>query len=240
MQDKMKFQLFMLHFSGGSVYSFKLFNDSLQDFFTLEPLELPGRGLRFHEDLINDKEAAINDLMYQIKAKRNNLPFIIYGHSLGAELGFLITKELEKTGDHPHYLVVSGNPGPNLRDDEKLYDLPNPLFFEKLKDLGGLSEEILNNSELLEVFEPILRADFEIIEKDINTIPSEKINTPIYAIMGDEEKKSNQISNWKNYTGNSFDFQVLKGNHFFIYENKEIVCNVLILCQSMYYKIPQK
>lgn len=231
MQDKLKFQLFMIHFSGGSVYSFRFLNDLLKNSFLLEPIELPGRGLRFHENLLYDREEAVKDLLDQIHKKRNHLPYIIYGHSLGAELGFLMTKELEKNGDAPQYLVVSGNPGPNLRDDDPLYNLSNPAFYQRLKELGGTADEILENKELLEVFEPILRADFEVIEKNRNNIPADKINTPVYALMGDGEKKSQHILNWKNYTEGSFDFQVLKGNHFFIYDHKEVLSDVLIECK---------
>ncbi|KQO31342.1 hypothetical protein ASF10_22150 [Flavobacterium sp. Leaf82] len=227
----MEYQLFMLHFSGGSKYSFNLFTDKLKDFFSLEPVELPGRGLRFDEDLIYDKEKAVTDLLLQIRKKRNEKPFILYGHSLGAELGFLITKELEKVGDFPSYLVVSGNPGPNMRDNQKLYEIPNPSFFDKLKELGGLPKEILESEELREIFEPILRADFEIIEKD-TIINAEKIKSPIFALMGNEERTVDKVENWKNYTESSFDFNILPGNHFFIYENKDKICDILINCKA--------
>lgn len=228
----MDYQLFMLHFSGGSIYSFNSFTSRLKDSFSLEPVELPGRGLRYHEDLIYDKEKAVKDLIFQIKERRNEKPFILFGHSLGAELGFLITKELEEMGDFPSYLVVSGNPGPNMRKNERLFEIPNPLFFEKLKELGGLSEEILNSAELLEIFEPILRADFEIIEKDTVISPA-KIKTPIFALMGNEEKSADLILNWKNYTEDRFDYNILQGNHFFIYENKDIICDILINCKKV-------
>lgn len=227
----MEYQLFMLHFSGGSKYSFNLFTDKLKDFFSLEPVELPGRGLRFDEDLIYDKEKAVTDLLLQIRKKRNEKPFILYGHSLGAELGFLITKELEKVGDFPSYLVVSGNPGPNMRDNQKLYEIPNPSFFDKLKELGGLPKEILESEELREIFEPILRADFEIIEKD-TIINAEKIKSPIFALMGNEERTVDKVENWENYTESSFDFNILPGNHFFIYENKDKICDILINCKA--------
>lgn len=225
----MKEQLFMLHFSGGSIYSFRRMFDKLNDFFTTEPVELPGRGMRFAEELISDRQAAVNDLLQQILEKRNGQPFYIYGHSLGAEMGLLVTQQLERLNDGPAYLVVSGNPGPNVRD-EKLYNVPSSYFWEKLNEWGGVSAEILANTELTEVFEPILRADFGILEKDTAPITG-RIHTPVLALMGSEEKNVHKILNWKEYVNGAFSHRILSGNHFFIYDHINTVCEMIINCK---------
>ena len=76
-------QLFLLHFAGGSCYSFDFLKQHLDSRFEFIPLELPGRGRRTNENLLNNKEKAINDYLAQIKLIRNGEPYVIYGHSMG-------------------------------------------------------------------------------------------------------------------------------------------------------------
>ena len=213
-------QLFLLHHAGGNVYTYNPLLKKLKDQFIVEPLELPGRGKRFQENLIKEKAEAIKDLLVQIKRRRNHeSEYLIYGHSMGALLGYSLTKQLEVLGDPPSYLFVTGSAGPNISNyDKEILKLPKREFFEKLNKLGGLNDEFLNNPELLDLYEPIIRADFAIVESHFNEI-SERIQTPIYGFMGSEELRVKEIDNWKNYTTESFQYEILEGNHFFIYNH---------------------
>lgn len=51
-----------------------------------------------------------------------------------------------------------------IRERENTYTLPNYDFMKKVIELGGTSEELTNNQELLEVFLPRIRSDFKILE----------------------------------------------------------------------------
>lgn len=50
--------------------------------------------------------------------------------------------------------------------------------------------------ELFNFFEPILRLDFEIVEQEHESLSVEKINYPIFSVMGSEEKNVCNITNW--------------------------------------------
>ena len=64
-----KTQLFLLHFAGGSCYSFDFLNDTLSKKFECHALELPGRGKRNQEKLLLHKEEAIQDYCDQIRVR---------------------------------------------------------------------------------------------------------------------------------------------------------------------------
>lgn len=227
MNEPFKNQLFILHFAGGNTYSFEFLKKELPN-FEIFSLELPGRGKRFREKLINDKQNAIDDYYYQIKKLRNNEPYLIYGHSMGATLGLSVTSKMEALGDPPLKLIVTGNAGPGVSTKNFLYHhLDNIRLKEELIKLGGIPPEISNNNELFEFFLPIIRADFECIEKDFFSEKGLKINTPLYVIMGSEEESSSQIQNWRNFVQNSFDFKILEGNHFFIYNHVKFLTTIL-------------
>ena len=96
-------QLFLLHFAGGSSYSFNFLMPFLKGFSVI-PLELPGRGDRINENLKNDLSSATKDVFNQIINKLNGSDFVIYGHSLGATLGIKVTSMLESINKSPSYL----------------------------------------------------------------------------------------------------------------------------------------
>ncbi|WP_459211964.1 thioesterase II family protein [Aquimarina rhabdastrellae] len=230
-------QLFLLHFAGGNCYSYDFLRKKIGSYtFKTYALELPGRGKRFGEDLITDKIEAIEDYVSQICKLRNAEPYIIYGHSMGATLGLSVTKRMEEKGDAPVQLIVSGNAGPGAKEKdengkiiekEKRYLLPDNDFQDVLRELGGVPEEVLTNEELYEFFNPIIRADFQILEEKEGIEEEMIIKTPIHAIMGDQEKTSDQIENWKQFTISSFKNNILPGHHFFIYNQTKEIVNII-------------
>src|SRR5699024_1805600 len=146
------------------------------------------------------------DLLSQILSRINSNPFILYGNSMGAYLGYFIVKALEELNKQPLCFIATGNPGPNIKEHKKRYDLPKEQFIKVLKKLGGSADEILNDDELFNFFEPVLRADFEILERECQTPKLHKIATPIYACMGTEEEHNDQIDSWRNHTISQFEF----------------------------------
>lgn len=222
-----KQQLFLLHFAGGNCYSYQFLKERLESSFEFIPIELPGRGQRMGEQLIVDRKLAVNDLTSQILKKRNGKPFIIYGHSMGASLGLQVVEALENAGESPKRLVVSGNPGPGVKDNKKRYLMNDEALKKELRELGGVPEEVLTIDELYSFFVPIMKADFELIEKEYGSDITCRIKAPIYALMGDREEKVEEIENWRKFTKGHFDFEVLPGNHFFIHNNAEELTTIL-------------
>lgn len=225
----MKPQLFLLHFAGGNSYSFR-FISSLLTKFDVVCLELPGRGKRMGENLLTDFDHAARDMYDQINQKLlSNSNFLIYGHSLGAYLALRIANMLEKINKNPLYLIVSGNPGPGVQENKLHYLMGKNEFILALKKMGGLPDEMIANKELFYFFEPIIRADFELIEKK-NLNSESPVNAPIYALMGSEEKQVDKISNWGNYTNSTFHFEIMEGDHFFIYKDTHKIIDILNAC----------
>lgn len=219
MNSKNRMQLFLLHFSGGNAYSFQFLRPHLPVNFDFHPLELPGRGKRISEKLLSTESEAIEDLVAQISSLRNNQPYIIFGHSMGASLGLKVTKRFEELGDPPEKLIVAGNAGPGVGEEKHRSVMNDEELKEELRSLGGVPEEVLNNDDLFDFFAPIMRSDFGILESGEKVLPGFKISSPIVAVMGDQEEPSDEIGNWKNFTSKGFKSYLLPGNHFFIHDH---------------------
>jgi surfactin synthase thioesterase subunit len=232
MHSNQKTQIFLLHFAGGSCYSFDFLKNDIQDNFECHALELPGRGKRNQETYLFKKTDAILDYVNQIKKLRNkNQPYMIYGHSMGATLGLSVVQKMEEHLDPPLILVVSGNPGPGVSyNDKERHALSDSDLKIELRSLGGVPEEILEDPDLYNYFSPIMRADFEILEKYKHSEIGLIVNTPIFAIMGDKEETVTDIANWRKYTNRKFDYRILPGNHFFIHRQVKPLAKIINEC----------
>lgn len=181
------------------------------------------------EKLVTEYDHAVTDIYNQIRGKLRSRKFLIYGHSMGSYLALRATSLLEAAGRSPICLIVSGNAGPGIPrgEDEKIrYLMTKSELKEELKSMGGVSDDFLIHDELFDFFEPILRADFEVVEK--NALMNEPtVCTPIIALMGREEKHYEKIANWGNYTKGNFLCKVLPGNHFFMFHDpSELVAHI--------------
>lgn len=214
-----KIQVFLLHFAGGNCYSFQFLKPYMPREISFFSLELPGRGKRMKEPLLIDQSRAIEDYLQQIQSLRNDKPFLVYGHSMGASLGLRLTKRLEEVGDAPARLIVSGNAGPGTGEKKKRSEMNDVELKEELRKLGGVPEEVLENEELYNFFIPIMKADFKLLEDGDEPGEAFKLNTGITAVMGEQEETAAKIGNWARFTQAGFDHQLLSGNHFFIHDH---------------------
>lgn len=222
-------QLFLLHFAGGNCYSFDYIKPLLNN-FEVECLELPGRGKRLGETLLRNFDLAVQDVYAQLIKKITNPVFLIYGHSMGAYLALKAGYMLQQQGRKPACLIVSGNIGPNEVQDKKCrYRMQHEEFIKELELLGGVPQDILNNTEYFGYFEPILRADFEVAEEHGLT-GNIRVNAPIYAMMGSEEERVEEITNWGRFTNSWFKHEVLSGGHFFIHNHPERIAAAINFC----------
>lgn len=213
----MKVQLYLLHFAGGNRYSYQFLLPFLEQ-FDCTPVELPGRGKRSREPLIKDFDEAVSDLYQQIIASRTSGPFALFGHSMGALLAFQICVMLEQKGRGPNYLFVSGNSGPASSHKVSRHLLERNALVDELKTIGGVPDGFFNDDGLFDFFEPMIRADFEIIEKKTIQFTA-RVKAPIHAFMGTEEDDVDGIGNWRSLTQSQFKYQLFKGGHFFIHHH---------------------
>ena len=225
-----KRQVFLLHYAGGNIYSFRFMESYFRD-FEMIALELPGRGRRMTEALLTDFDAAAADLAAQISQYSPRPGFILYGHSMGALLALQVALLLEEMDLSPGYLVVSGNPGPGIKEATFRYLMDKEDFKKELHKLGGMPSEIFVNKELFDFFEPILRADFQLAETG-NLRSFASVRCPIYAMMGQEEEYVEELPNWKNCTQSNFDSEVIAGDHFFIYQCPGRMAEIFRRCHS--------
>lgn len=221
-------KIILLHFAGGSNYSYNFLIPFL-DMDKVRSVELPGRGLRIKDSLIRNVGEAVNDILCQIKIAIVPHESVIFGHSMGALLAFLVTHELEKLNLPPKKIIVSGHAGLGLGMTNKIYDYSKEAFKLELKNMGGMQSEFFTNDALFDFFEMILRSDIK-LSYEISNMDGIMIHTPIYAIMGSEEADAVNIGNWQKYTTGNFQYELIEGGHFFILHHPQKIASIIKKC----------
>lgn len=223
-------KLICIPFAGGSSYSFQNMVPYVQPDLDLQTVEIPGRGRRMAEPFISDTMLLVQDVVKSIQSLvEPGESYLLFGHSMGALLGFLAIHELRAQGTTlPQHFFCSGANAPTYpkEDETPTYLLPKAAFIEKLRKLGGSPTEVLEHDGLMELFEPILRSDFQIVER-YEHVEKQPLDIPMTVLIGTEDKvKPESAELWKN-EAKSVELHILSGGHFFIFDHLETLGNLL-------------
>ena len=225
-----KVNLLCFSFAGGNKYSYRIFNDKAAPFFNIVTIEYPGRGSRIKEPLISDMPMLIDDLYKQVNAVVGTDKYVIYGHSLGGLVAYLMTlKLLENKHRPPEHLFITGTTGPSgsSRSEKMRSSLPHDEFIQEIKDLGGMPDEILASEDMLNYLEPILRNDFKVSETYVYQ-ENPPLNVPLTVITGtDEDMEMEEILLWQKESALPVDFRQMPGGHFFILQHVNEIMDII-------------
>lgn len=205
-------------FGGGHSGAFRTWAAKLPADVRLLGVDLPGRGARFGEPLMTQFETVLPPLLAACSTLDPTRPFAFYGHSLGATIAFELTHALAR--EHrlmPRHLIVSGRGAPDLpRRTSPIARLDDVAFLAEVRRYQGLPEEVLAHRELLELFLPVLRADFGLSESYVHT-PGPPLPLPITAFGGCRDPMVDvaTLDGWARQTATTFASHVFDGGHFF-------------------------
>jgi len=222
-------RLFCFPYAGGNSYVFKTWAECLPQNTEVCAVELPGHDRLFEEQPFIRLPPLIEAIADSIDQSLE-LPYVLFGHSMGALLAFELTRELRRRGaPEPAKLFVSAHRAPHLPDPRpKVAELSDADFIDELHRLQGTPPQTLENSDLMVLLLPLLRADFALCESYEYTqeVPLE---CPIVAFGGldDNELKYQEVLSWGEHTTGKFHIYMMQGNHFFIHTAKKLILEVV-------------
>lgn len=220
-RDASGLTLFCLPYSGASATCYSPWKHKLPTWLSIRPLELPGRGMRMDEPLHTDMAALANLLADEIAVELDR-PYAIFGHSLGGLLGFELAHVLRERGlPAPLALFASAAAGPAHRDvSEYAIAKTDAELIARLRELGGTSEGVLANQELLELILPILRADF-LVCGSFSYGQREPLDLPIHVFGGKRDTvKVEELLDWQEDTRTGFSLDMFEGHHFYLIDEQ--------------------
>jgi medium-chain acyl-[acyl-carrier-protein] hydrolase len=204
-------------YAGAGASVFRTWPDALPGNVELLAIELPGRESRLKErafDRLPPLIAALTDAV----APMLQAPFAVFGHSFGALVGFSFARELRRRSfPGPVHLFVSGRRPPQLPEPPSMHELPDPEFLAGLRRLGGIPDAVFHDPEIMQLFLPILRADFTANET-ARTPHEPPLGCPISALGGltDDRASAGELDAWRVQTTAAFEREIFAGGHFFL------------------------
>ncbi len=221
-------KLICFTYAGGNKYSYRNFRPFINDKVEIITMELPGRGSRIVEPLLDKMNEIVEDVYNQVLPHISD-NYMMYGHSMGAIVGNLIIHKLNNENKPlPSSFLASGSSSPFIRGSKKkIHDLDEVSFQQKIIGLGGLPKELIENQELLDYMFPILRSDIKAIETNLYN-EDIKYHVPIRVLCGSEEDITEEdVKDWERETSSTFTYDFLKGNHFFILDHIEFISDII-------------
>jgi len=192
-------------------------------------VQLPGRENRRMEPPFTRIEP-LSAALAGVIQPHLDIPFALYGHSMGALVCFEFARLLRRQGfPLPKGLFVSGHRAPQLpAPHAPLYDLPRAEFLSRLHSMGGTPDDVLGNPELMEIFVPLLRADFELCEtyRYSEDAPLD-CRIACFGGLEDPRVKREDLSAWRAQTTTPFHLRFLPGGHFFLHTSKTLLLQEL-------------
>lgn len=213
-----RLRLFCMPHAGGGAAEYQSWSASLPATVQICPILLPGRETRFSEPHYTDFDRLTEVLVRELRPHLE-IPYAVFGHSMGALLAFECVRRLQKSGSPaPLWLFVSGRRAPDgAVDPEPLHTLPDAEFLDRLNRIyRGIPEELLNNPEILDVFLPTIRADVSVVES-YRFEEREPLECPISAFAGETDSSVTwqQLLAWKRQTRRQFAAHIFPGGHFY-------------------------
>jgi surfactin synthase thioesterase subunit len=225
-------RLFCLPFAGGGSAFFHAWKDFLPVDVEMVRIKLPGRETRLREKAFTDLATLVVELCEAL-APWLDRPFVLFGHSMGALIAFELTRAIRvRHRLLPQHLFVSGFRAPHLPRPERITGLPDAQFVARLREYGGIPELVIRNPELMEIFLPIFRSDFEMMDSYMYRSAA-SLDCPLTAFGGQSDPKISRdsISAWHVHTRRGFKCHFLPGGHFFIDESRarllDLICKDL-------------
>jgi medium-chain acyl-[acyl-carrier-protein] hydrolase len=213
-----RLRLFCFPHAGGGAADYHSWKKSLPADVEIRPVLLPGRETRSSEDRYTELDPLVDAIVEELHPLLD-LPYAVFGHSMGTLLAFECVRRLQQAGTPaPLWLFLSGRRAPDSPPDgHPLHTLPDAEFIEQLNRIyKGIPEEFLDNPEIMEFILPNLRADVAVVESYCYR-EQEPLDCPLTVFAGEADASVNwqQLFAWKRQTRRQFAAQFFPGGHFY-------------------------
>lgn len=187
----------------------------------------PGKGSRIIEPSLSDIHAIVECYLAQFDEVVTG-PYVIYGHSMGAMLAYLLTHRLLEQGKNlPQHLFLSSFPAPSHHHDRHRAAMTDEQFIAHMRTLGGLPPAVTGEPRLLRIILPMLRADITAID-NYRHMERDPLPVAITMMFGSlETALMASVRDWQQETSLPLRLQRIDGGHFFIFEKTEETVSIL-------------
>jgi pyochelin biosynthetic protein PchC len=207
--------------AGGSAALFREWPGLLSADVEVWAVQYPGRERRIGEpparDLTEIAEAVAEAVLPLL-----DRPAGIFGHSMGASVGYEVLRLLDRREPERARRVVhffaSARQAPHVPRESRAHLLSDDELCEVLVGHGGMNAAVFAEPELRELFLPMVRHDYRIAETHVPTPITPPLTVDLTALTGadDPSVDPSATARWTDVTTGAFHHEVLPGSHFYL------------------------
>nr|WP_239062497.1 alpha/beta fold hydrolase [Streptomyces sp. SID13031] len=200
-------------YAGGDVRAFRNWPAALPS-VGVHIAQLPGRGRNSAKPLPRSIGEVVDDLSAAVDALPDG-NLVIFGHSLGALIGFDLALRLERSGRAVDRFFASGCSAPGT-PRIGYHHHTDTEFLNLLRTLGATPREFFDEPELQDFYLPVLRSDFR-LAYDYRPDRDHVLTCPIDVLYGEDDGDTPLASadGWRSRSTGTVTFTPFPGGHFF-------------------------
>jgi surfactin synthase thioesterase subunit len=195
------------------------------------PVDFPGRGRRMAEPLFETIPEIVEDLKkHVLSIVDEDEMYAVYGHSMGSLLIYELLHELMKSGfTMPVHVFLSGKNPPDVPVKEPVSQMENSELIKRIVELGGTDPKLFENQTLSNVYIPIIRKDFRLLETYKHPENRDKlpVDMTFFFAVNDNEVSIEKVKAWSDFITGSFQLYYFSGGHFFFFDRMEKMAEIM-------------
>jgi medium-chain acyl-[acyl-carrier-protein] hydrolase len=215
--------------AGGGASSFHSLAALLPRDIEMLTVQLPGRESRLSEPPFRRMAPLIDALTDATVPLLGDKPYALFGHSMGALIAYELGRAFERERlPLPRTTIVSGRRAPSVPNTESpLHLLPDDQFVDALiARYDAIPKVIRDEPELMALFMPVLKADFEVFEthRHVDAPPLEGA-LAIYG--GRADPQTRQMEGWTELYSGACRTRLFDGGHFYLADQRRALADAL-------------
>lgn len=217
-----RLRLLCLPHAGGSATFFHGWGHAFGDDVEVLAARYPGRQERIAEEPLTSIEDLADALAAELPPLLD-VPLAVFGHSMGASVGYELALRLE--AHHraaPELLMVSCRKPPHLLTPRTAALAGDAALVDEVRRLGGTDAALLDDEDLRELVLPAIRADFGAVAR-YTARPGIPLGCPVVGYLGadDPDIRTDEVAAWAGIAPKGFDLKVLPGGHFYLVDQRD-------------------
>ncbi|MGP4028919.1 thioesterase II family protein [Actinomadura sp. 3N407] len=221
-------RLVCLPHAGGSATYFLPFARAHGTRVDVLSVQYPGRQDRRMEPCI-DEMGALADAAFAALGPYLDRPVALFGHSMGATLGFELARRIQGVPDATVVrLFASGRRAPSRPGGQLVHLFDDDRLLAEVAKLDGTDARVLDDEELMRSALPAIRADYKAAET-YRLMEDVRLDCPITALTGADDPKvpREDARAWERHTTAGFDLRVYQGGHFFLTHHWQAIVDLV-------------
>jgi surfactin synthase thioesterase subunit len=220
-------RLVCLPHAGAGATSFTRWLELFPPWISAVRVQLPGREDVAARPPFRRVSDAVDALLPQVMEL--DAPVAMYGHSMGALVGFELVRALRAEGRPPLHFFVSGRRAPHLPARKAtIHHLPDDEFMDALQAMGGAGGLTSRSRAFQRYATRLIKADLELSEEHTHR-PEPRLPCPITAFYGTEDPivDEDQVEAWQEHTDAAFEVHTFPGDHFFHQHHRAAIARTI-------------